>query len=118
MKTKRPIRFIMTRDPELPTRIGFEVATEADEQESRFAGLLKMAGAVTVINDGQVQYPVLTAYMDAWVAANGEITDDNYGRFCGDVKNIGEVHALAGGGEMIGLCNALTESGAATVRLG
>lgn len=80
--------------------------------------ILENAKNLTVINDGAVQYPVITAEMTAWVAANGEITADNYEAFCAAVECVGERESgTVGSGAMIDLCNDLVAAGADSVRL-
>jgi hypothetical protein len=79
--------------------------------------LLSQAANVTVVNDGQVQYPVLTESMNDWVSRNGKITAANYEKFCDEVENLGEPTSLTGSAEMIALCDALVEAGSDTERL-
>jgi len=77
------------------------------------------AANITVINDGQVKYPVLTTEMKNWISANGEITTPNYEKFCSDVACIGEKEAGTPGSEdMIQLCDELVKAGAESVTLG
>lgn len=76
------------------------------------------AANITVINDGQVKYPVLTDDLKNWIDANGEITIANYDAFCDAVDCIGEKEAgTPGSSAMIQLCDALMDAGAESVRL-
>jgi hypothetical protein len=76
------------------------------------------ASRITVINDGQVKYPVLTAEMKSWIAANGEITSANYDAFCSAVDCIGEKEAgTPGSAAMIQLCDKLVDAGAEAITL-
>lgn len=80
--------------------------------------IIANAANITVINDGQVKYPVLTAEMKNWIAENGEITSANYDAFCGAVDCIGEKEAgTPGNAAMIQLCDELVNAGAESVRL-
>ncbi len=80
--------------------------------------IIENAANITVINDGQVQYPVLTAEMKNWIAVNGEITSANYDAFCRSVDCIGEKEAgTPGNAAMIRLCDELVNAGAESVRL-
>lgn len=76
------------------------------------------ATALTVINDGQVQYPVRTADLAAWVAAKGPITAANYEQFCSEVDCIGEKLGTPGSVAIVSLCESLIEAGADSERLG
>lgn len=70
---------------------------------------------ITIINDGQVKYPVYTQEMMNWEKENGEITASNYQDFCDSVEIAGIADgAMVGTREMIDLCNALVGAGAAT----
>ena len=80
--------------------------------------LIAKANDITIINDGQVQYPVLTSDLAEWTEKNGAITSANYEKFCDEVENLGEPTALTGDAKMIELCDSLVEAGAATERLG
>jgi hypothetical protein len=80
--------------------------------------IVNNAQQITVINDGQVRYPVITGQMSAWVASHGPITSANYEDFCADVECIGEqVAGTVGSAGMIDLCADLVASGAATLTL-
>jgi len=71
------------------------------------------ATAVTVINDGQMRYPVLTAQMRDWLAKHGPITPANYDRFCDDVECLCEATVgTPGSAKMIEFCAELIEAGA------
>lgn len=80
--------------------------------------ILDESANITVINDGQVQYPVLTAELDSWIATNGEITVANYEQFCDQVDYLGAQISTPGNAEMIELCADLIEMGASTKRPG
>jgi hypothetical protein len=74
---------------------------------------------ITIINDGQVKYPVSTKAMTAWVAANGPITSANYDQFCHEVECLGEKdHGTPGNRRMIEYCDKLREEGADYITLG
>ena len=80
--------------------------------------IITNAKDVTVINDGQFRYPVLTTEMRAWVAANGPITAANYDAFCGAVDCLGEREiGTPGNAAMIDFCATLIEAGADTEAL-
>lgn len=76
--------------------------------------IIANAANITVINDGQLKYPVLTAELKNWIAENGEITSANYDAFCGAVDCIG---GTPGNAAMIHLCDELVDAGAESVRL-
>lgn len=80
--------------------------------------ILAIATNITVINDGQVQYPVLTSELESWVAANGEITAANYEQFCDEVDYLGAQISTPGNAGMVELCAELIELGASTKRPG
>lgn len=69
------------------------------------------AGQITVINDGQVKYPVETEEMNDWEKENGEITSANYQEFCDAVEIVAQP-GLVGSSEMIEFCDCLVEAGA------
>jgi hypothetical protein len=74
------------------------------------------AELITVIDDGQVRYAVLTGEMKQWVADNGEISVSNYDRFCDEVSYLFRPIAV-GSEEMIAKCAELIDNGADIVRL-
>ena len=80
--------------------------------------ILTAAAQITVINDGQVCYPVDTEEMQSWVSENGPITSANYDQFCDDVEYIGCKIATPGNAAMIELCDELLEAGASLENLG
>ena len=82
-----------------------ELATEDSSPVSR-------ATEITVINDGQVQYPVETVDMRQWIEKNGPITNENYDQFCSEVDYVGAEVGTPGNGPMIDLCEALITAGA------
>ena len=49
----------------------------------------------TIINDGESRYPVLTADLFDWISSNGELTSDNYAKFCDEVDDIREYDSLS-----------------------
>jgi len=84
----------------------------AQESECLKNEIIATASMITVINDGQVRYPVLTSELTDWLAANGPITTANYEKFCGAVDYIGSKLGTPGNSEIIDLCEALVEAGA------
>lgn len=80
--------------------------------------LLANAANITVVNDGQVRYPVLTADLTNWVTKNGAITDENYEQFCAEVDYLGAEVGTPGNAGMIDLCRSLVEAGADLEQLG
>lgn len=79
--------------------------------------LLQKAAEITVINDGQFKYPVLTSDLSAWRDANGAITAGNYEKFCDEVDFLASELGTPGNAEIIDLCDALVAAGANTERL-
>lgn len=74
---------------------------------------------VTIIDDGQVRYPVSNGDLAAWQNEHGKIAAAIYEKFCADVDCIGEeVAGTPGSAGMIELCDALVDAGATTLRLG
>lgn len=74
--------------------------------------ILENSDIVTVVNDGQMRYPVLTSSLEEWTRKNGAITADNYEQFCADVECLGEKLVGAPGSEsMTELCAALMGDG-------
>lgn len=80
--------------------------------------IIANASNITVINDGQFRYPVLTSDLKAWTGVNGEITTANYETFCDAVECIGEKIGTPGSSKMVELCEQLVEAGADFVTLG
>lgn len=67
---------------------------------------------ITVINDGQVMYPVLSSELDGWTRKHGSITSENYDEFCAAVDCIGEKCVGTPGNEsMVDLCASLIADG-------
>ena len=74
--------------------------------------IIKNAAAITVINDGQFRYPVMTESLKSWVDSHGAITSANYDQFCSDVECVGEIEAgTPGNTGMIELCRELIDAG-------
>ena len=74
--------------------------------------ILNNSDIVTVINDGQVRYPVLSSSLEEWVRKHGAITAENYEQFCLDVECLGERKVGTPGGErMTALCADLVADG-------
>lgn len=74
---------------------------------------LQSAAEVTVIDDGQVRYPVRASDLNAWLAEHGPVTATNYEQFCDEVEAIGQKDVgTVGSAEMIALCAELIEAGA------
>jgi hypothetical protein len=81
------------------------------------AKIVRRADQITVINDGQVRFPIETSNLNNWIAANGPITTANYERFCHEVEYIGAEIGTPGNASMVNLCDALIEAGADCERL-
>ena len=79
--------------------------------------IMSHACELTVLDDGEVRYPVVTLELVAWRDANGPITASNYERFCSDVDYMGRELGTPGNAAIIELCSDLIESGAALERL-
>ena len=80
--------------------------------------IISNATNITVIDDGQVSYPVLTADLRAFIASNGEIDNGNYEAFCNGVPYLGEKEAGSPGNKgMIDLCAALVDAGSDSITL-
>ena len=74
--------------------------------------ILENSDIVTVVNDGQMRYPVLTSTMEEWTRRNGPITTANYEKFCAEVECLGENKVGTPGSEaMTELCASLMEDG-------
>ena len=74
--------------------------------------ILENSDIVTVVNDGQMRYPVLTSTLEDWTRRNGPITTANYEKFCAEVECLGEKKVGTPGSEaMTELCAALMEDG-------
>ena len=74
--------------------------------------ILENSDIVTVVNDGQMRYPVLTSTLGDWTRRNGPITASNYEKFCSEVECLGEKKVGTPGSEaMTELCDALMEDG-------
>lgn len=69
----------------------------------------------TIIDDGQMRYPVLTSELEAWETENGKITTENYEQFCDEVDHT-MPGTLPGSGEMVRECAKLVEAGAEIYR--
>ena len=80
--------------------------------------ILAAASTISVINDGQARYPVLTSELTDWLAANRPITIVNYEKFCDEVEFIGAHLGAPSTWEIIDLCEALVEAGADFKSLG
>ena len=79
--------------------------------------ILENSDIVTVVDDGQVRYPVLTSTLEDWVRRNGPITAENYDQFCSDVECLGEQKVGTPGSDaMCELCAALIDGGADVCR--
>lgn len=77
-----------------------------------YDSILANSDLVTVVNDGQVRFPVLTSLLEEWQRKHGRITVDNYEAFCADVPPLGERVGIPGSPEMVHLCAALMGDGA------
>jgi len=75
-----------------------------------YAEILENSDIVTVVNDGQMRYPVLTSSLEDWVRKNGAITAENYEKFCAEVECLGENQVgTPGSDRMTQLCAALMD---------
>ncbi len=75
--------------------------------------IIAQAPQLTVMDDGEVRYPVVTSKLDAWETANGPISHRNYDQFCANVECLGEaIVGTPGGHDMIVLCGELLVNGA------
>lgn len=70
----------------------------------------------TIIDDGQFLFPVSTDKLQAFVAAQGKVSAENYEKFCDTVPHL-LPGVLPGSAEMIDECAALVESGAREYRV-
>ena len=77
--------------------------------------IIANASKITVINDGQVSYPVMTEWLNQWIEKNGGIENHNYEAFCSQVDYIGQDAGSPGNAGMIALCAELIENGADTM---
>lgn len=69
----------------------------------------------TIIDDGQMMYPVDTGDLKNWEEEHGKINASNYQEFCEDVEcSINDVRP--GSSEMIEICQALAENGSPVYR--
>lgn len=81
--------------------------------------IIAAAETITVVNDGQLRYPVTTENLMNWTRENGHINSKNYDQFCSDVECIGEREVGTPGNRgMIDLCEQLINAGASTESLG
>jgi uncharacterized protein YbcC (UPF0753/DUF2309 family) len=79
--------------------------------------ILENSDIVTVVNDGQVRYPVLTSSLEEWTRKNGPITTANYEQFCAEVECLGERQVGTPGSDaMTDLCAELIADGADVAR--
>ena len=79
--------------------------------------ILENSDIITVVNDGQVRYPVLTSSLEDWTRKHGPITIENYEQFCSDVECLGEKKVGTPGSEaMTELCSSLMDDGADVCR--
>jgi len=95
-----------------------EMGTTQQETTMKAATeIMDNSDIVTVVNDGQVRYPVLSAALEDWTRRNGPITASNYEQFCSDVECLGEREVGTPGSDaMTELCAALIEDGSDVCR--
>ena len=67
----------------------------------------------TIIDDGQFRFPVGSSDLTQWVAANGQLTLENYEQFCSEVQSA----VRPGTPECVRYCARLERDGAEVVRL-
>lgn len=79
--------------------------------------IISNATNITVIDDGQVSYPVLTSELRAFIDSNGEIDNGNYEAFCQTVDYLGQQAGSPGNSGMIELCSTLVAAGADSISL-
>lgn len=70
---------------------------------------------LTIIDDGQFRYPVLTTELNQWETENGKIKPTNYELFCNSVE-IHKKDVMVGTRKMIDYCAEALEEGAAFYR--
>lgn len=99
-------------NPETKPETKMTIYTDSETKSAITPDLLSNASSITVCDDGQFRYPVLTAEMEAWVAAHGEITASNYQQFCDAVDMLAQHVGSPGTPAMIDLCAALLDAGA------
>lgn len=97
--------------PEQRTEAARRAGKARQAQQAR-RKLIANAANLTVIDDGQCRYPVLSSILEEWTRKNGAITTANYEQFCAEVPCLGEREVGTPGSErMTELCAALIEDG-------
>ena len=120
---RRAVSIAFRRSPRFrrkrPKRARSEGCKPHNERENmkNYDEILNNSDIVTVVNDGQVRYPVLSSTLEEWTRENGAITTANYEQFCADVPCLGEREVGTPGSErMTALCAALIEDGSDVCR--
>lgn len=69
-----------------------------------------LASEITIIDDGQFRFPVLTVELGAWTEKHGQPTPANYEQFCDDVPRV-DPDIYVGSDELVEICRTLEEAG-------